>query len=795
MINTSDLVTEIMIPDFFSFSIDPSVNNDQNLIAEIKKFKSMQTFFNDLAGNRKINNFSILVQNNRDLLIQSNDICSSLQSTEAKKHHIRVNLALYVLYGYVKFGDNINTYQRDLYLNQAKELIQNLTDTDKTEEMHWYYALLLYSNAHNTKNFDLELVYKTIECLKHIQRPEHREALGFNIVKKFYPCLDEYPTDEIFQHLQQALPNVRWNLEVEWLKLRHEFIKKSVINKEYMGENYSKNMHLLETNSTITANKFDLQINMPKDLFKFAAHICSPSPPMFKVGIDALKKYGWQEKFTEEFSIIQFKTLVEQGFCDREEFLNVKHVKDNSGQFKNIIITELFNFIDNKKLPVYKNHTEKQQYRKMCEESLSLDKISVELDNIENRRKTLEGFNPRSALFLFHAALISHCHGLKDTALIKNLVQESLQISILAKNASILAHTQKHDEWFNIATKLVKSLQQNPRTLLIQCGTPIRKDEKASTHAFYVTIKSLESNTFQIIMTNGGRNAEKLHILSPTQHSSNYPEYCYAACNPFIFNNDNQEALINYIYLLISLQYRHGVQSDEENKNNQHTYMNLLKNVYMQYDGNTVWPGYKTYNLHNKFARIDLEQVFSGQFTGNCTIHNLKHSLKIVFDMNKLEFGLLEDTLLLGLDKIISNPEILTNLNQANNNTTSEYLDSLMGSSLEQSVNVETSSLIQNRASTTNSKNINCMNWLWQQCCKKQRNNTTNISSSHNNIAHIEQPTLGNYACFLPSTSSIKNAATQASNFLLFCFKNQQINILQQLAMPICSQGGTMRMR
>jgi len=325
------------------------------------------------------------------------------------------------------------------------------------------------------------------------------------------------------------------------------------------------------------------------------------------------------------------------------------------------MFAQLVEFLKAKNIHNFDDVKSKNEYFKNFLSEFKLDVFKDEFKIFEKIRKYLSGFDGLEALFLFLESLVPHEHGLEDTLLVsvKAAVSDCLEIlyrSRQIKTDSNLSHNERHQGWFALSKNIVASLREKPRGLLLQIITPIKDDshaEEQSYHAIYVSIKYLQNiNKFQIILTNGGSEVDKFHEISPFQHSSDRKEYRYAAFEPFDID-PCQEALENYIYLLVSLEYRAGIEGNEEYPD---FYLNLLKSVYLRRalsNNQEYFLGFQE-KKYTDFKRADLDEFFLSQFTGNCTIHNLKKSIQILFDMDQLTFGLLEDNLVGGLDELIS---------------------------------------------------------------------------------------------------------------------------------------------
>ena len=128
------------------------------------------------------------------------------------------------------------------------------------------------------------------------------------------------------------------------------------------------------------------------------------------------------------------------------------------------------------------------------------------------------------------------------------------------------------------------------------------------------------------------------HFVEETKYLRDLKEFHYVASHPFELTTDSKNSLIEYVAFILSLRYQ-NVQTDD-------FYNMLYRSVYY-----FIPPDAKNSNT----IYIEMTETFRSQFTGNCTIHNLKHSLKQLFRMDELTFGLLEDTLLLGFDRWILN--------------------------------------------------------------------------------------------------------------------------------------------
>jgi len=725
------------IPQLFSFTEKLNKTNDANLNQSLAWFEGQKDFLNMLASGDQVISFKI------DECLEGVGRFLESPSLEQK---IRLGLAAYLIYSSVTRLKNIKL--ADAFFEYVHDAFEGLSPKNKTEEMWWCYACLLKYRANLTGIFDLKLINKTVNCIENIKSNFHKEGLFIFIIRDYYPRSTEYPDYEPLARLEGIFSSHSYKLDGYCASLRHKFIIKELrteINRCYFDIQTSyllnkttptikKDLELkISAEESICSEKSIIKITVDqRSLFEFLAHIRSPSPPMIKIEAPELT--------TEDCEIHLRQRLRTAGFCNGEGFLDVTLIKKQYNQFKGVAQTALIEYCNR----FLKKHLNIQEFEKHFNPVIMIP----QLEKLDKIRESLEGFNGLDAVFLFHESLVLKTYSLDLTLLqsVKKTVFECLEIIYQSRAATQLDNFKKHARWFDIAEQIVNSLKKNPRNMLIKIGTPI-EDKSYSDHAFYVSIKHLSnSNNFQIIITNGGGNARRFHATSPTQHRADREEYCYAAFQPFDIN-ECYEALINYIYLSISLEYRCSISDKEElelfwmteeiflgygpnhayypalilneednspvklytkpgnfveianskecpipainnllqqNKDkwpislgdnnpifkwlinvgcvlrdNPDSYLNLLRSLYLREnikkpESVESFKGFQ-YKEFTTFKRQDLDDTFLSQFTGNCTIHNLKKSLQILFDMNQLTFGLLEDTVVIGLNQVIYN--------------------------------------------------------------------------------------------------------------------------------------------
>jgi len=669
------------IPPLFSFPIS---SESPELQIHITSFNNMLLFFEALAQNDTEK--KCLYFGDRDVGMQIIGDLLKLKafaeeneksSSEHEQFYVRVKLAYYLLLRIIRayLSNPIENFDEDY--NFLIDILFYLGEIEKNEEMWWYYAAVLKFIADKSQIYDEELIEGNIECIENISSKKHREAIWSFIITQYYPKLQTYPQYELLNKLELLFPEFPWTLEGFCNECRHEYVENHLVkNKQYtniqnsplLGKCDSKETVFsitIKSNSSISSQEVAISISVnQKLLFQFAAHINAPSPPIFLIELpDGFKG------IERDFSITFMKKLRTAGLCNSEGFL-----KDSFFAAKNLGALS-FAFIK-----TLKEH--KVEWHGSIAELFN--NLKPEYEKLVAIRKQLSGLSPLDALWLFYKCLQSNHFELDSDMFdkIKNSVLACLEIAYKAKEISEanISDPNKHKAWFELAQQIVQNIIKNKCNLLIYVGTPIESGKNYSSHAIYVSLKYLPDEKIKIIITNGGLGVGEFHTIASHQVKNDRKEYNYAAFEPFELDQSHKEALTHYIYKLISLQYtsslpNQSVDTDEQGNiigTNAHTFLNELRNVYLRKSSEDKSTEYFQGRLSKKnepikiFIRNDLPQTFLSQFTGNCTIHNLKKSLQITFDMDLLTFGLFEDTLVLGLDSIISSFKDNKDLSEGN---------------------------------------------------------------------------------------------------------------------------------
>jgi hypothetical protein len=397
-------------------------------------------------------------------------------------------------------------------------------------------------------------------------------------------------------------------------------------------------------------------------IFRLAAHFVPPSTPILYFSIPGV------DEFTEnQFNISLRRELRARGFCNSEGFFDDAPFEESArakvrfDQFRSIVMDTLEKM--GHRFPTY---AARFQYE---HKTLSLESLKGLYGSLVKTSSDLLGFDGIDAMHLFYKCLQPHQYSLNQIVLdeVKEAVLGCIEIAQRAKdiNDSDISDSKKHDEWYALAGEIVQWLITHNKLLLIQIGTPIKTGEKSSNHAIYVAARFKPgTNDIQVIITNGGDKVSLFHHLSKQCHPKDREEYHYAAFEPFKPDQEHLAALKHYLYLCVSIEYRKSVTDDVMDTNeagevigqNPYTFTALLRNVYLRtckQGEKEYFEGYRAQKIVI-FRRQDLSECFLVQFARNCTIHNLMKALQVLFNMDQIEYGYLTDTLVLGLDKLIS---------------------------------------------------------------------------------------------------------------------------------------------
>ena len=496
-----------------------------------------------------------------------------------------------------------------------------------------------------------------IDCADHIKTNKKHQYALFGIIVNQLENAKEYLTFEICNRFTNVfLKFVPTNKEIYCLGLfaqaRHGFVMRTITNKPFFDFPTAASK---QTTPSVRGYQLPVKSYMvdfsEAELYKFAAHICVPSLPMLK--IDDIPDKTEQEM--EGFNALLQRRMITAGLCNSQGFLVESKIRTGTGkkaQFAKLAVQKaIYDIAISCLRTCFSDFASlsDEEIQKHVVNSLSLDAMQTKFDAIMQQRELLSGFECLLALGLFHKYLLKY-------PLIKNMVFDCFLVSARARDCSKAGHIVKHESWFKLADEVVQNLCKG-KDVLISVGTPIKKGGVGySTHAFYIVIKHVQSDTgkktVQIIIINGGNGVETYHKLVGGACRNDTEQYYVVASQYLDLNAENDKtALQHYVYKAVSLEYETAIDMDQENMDNPNAVDNLLKNIYLQ--GKT-FVGYGGVKLNN-LRQGKLNTYFSCQITGNCTIHNLKYAIKIMFDMNEFQFGEMLDEVVLELDRFISN--------------------------------------------------------------------------------------------------------------------------------------------
>ncbi len=572
---------------------------------------------------------------------------------------IRINFGLYYIHlnladFYSSLGKNSRAEEfskfAKLYLKDSAINLNFLQE--KPHEFSWYTATIIYLLSQEEKEVTHDDLDKLINCMKALPKHrQHKEA-----IYSWYVALCEYfpgyPDRDFFKEVDSLMTHKPWNHNGILAQMRHRHIKKILVNPVFFNyqENTSFDTEDEKTKKlTVKNNTIELKITSKK-LQKFSAHIVPPSKPTLWIKIENEKEINLK-KFNKRLKV----NLRKKGIVNSEGFLNKSCLKNHIvfHPIKETIVDTI-----NSTIRKFNNKTEQLKYMN----NINFDAIKKHYTNLVNIQEQLAGFETIDMLALTEQALVKHQYGLPDQILtpVRQAVHGALKIFYLAKkiNESKKSDSKKYNDWFKLAETILVDLENNPRSILIPVGTPIHKGKSSSDHAIYVVLKySRVDSTWRVIISNGGSGVKTFHTCIANQDERDRKQYHYAAFKPFTLNAINKEALQHYLYTILRLEYIQALSDNKgRRKDEPLNYDNILANLYLRTNNKNdkeLFTGYQFKEFAN-FTRLDLDDCLDAQFTGNCTMHNLKKALTIMFDMDVPTLGLLVDNLMLGCDQLIS---------------------------------------------------------------------------------------------------------------------------------------------
>ncbi|MEE2770505.1 MAG: hypothetical protein VX835_05455 [Pseudomonadota bacterium] len=564
--------------------------------------------------------------------------------------------------------------------------IPEINSLNNTEyKIPWMRAVSTYTLCSKYNKYNNKHLKNLLETLEQFNtQPEklknHIKTVFYFFFINILDNIQEYPDYDIFKKAS-AIAQPWHNYQDElYIQKCHKYIMRQLKNQHFFNLNESP-LHNLASHKNKRAKitipyqpeflikisakhtSFDQKYKPPTNqyftqigrnsLFKFSAHIAPPTKP--KLLIEGLAP-DFNEKLTTN--------LISKGLADGNGDL----VEDNDGNLK--ICTP----------------KGRELFQKILEEPCFSRKITKEASeiiqknylNIMEKRKSLEGFSYTHSLALTIACLTEDTNVGK---LPEPLLQEVQRLTDIAYQISCMVNQvystpegdtktvfcpQDNTFCYNLARDIIEQIIENKKTLILQSGPPVKNDGKFSTHAFYVTLKYLEGNRLEIILVDGGSGSKYFTPVKKNKKDLQQNEFHYAAFKPVSLDDGEMVKVVqNYIFSILILPYTlSDKNTDKETKYDNEEigpsprcHERLWENIFLvQKEDGQFFKGYqeKCYKLE----RSTLNQTFKKQVTGNCTIHNFKKALLIATGMSAIDYGRLEDTLVLGLDQLINKHEM-----------------------------------------------------------------------------------------------------------------------------------------
>lgn len=551
----------------------------------------------------------------------------------------------------------------------------------------WHLSINIHNRCVTKQRYTNAHLFLLLEVLKKL-KPAHQ--ILKNHIKTIFNTffinildnIQEYPDYNTFKDTI-AVAQAWFRFKDDFFSQKcHQYIMRQVKNSPFFDLNNSPLYSLKETNGkthdvTIPFNNESLveitathelvtQVKKPpaklkinqvgkNSLFKFSAHIAPPSKPYLLI-----------EGETADYNHALTQTLISHGLAD------------GSGELaENIEGTPKVCCLDWKPLLQIIFEAGKGlniQITTLVKTFESIKNIQESFSDIMKKRKKLEIFSYYHSLALIRACLNPHVHGLKEKLLpeAQRLTDIAYQISY-AVNQIYLDSNGNHKRTFSLedntfcyklADDILKHIKNFNKSIILQSGPPIKAEEKTgfSTHAFYVVLKHLENDHLQIILIDGGTGSKYFTPVPKNKFDLQPHENYCAAFKPISLGNpDMYLTAQNYIFSTLILPHMHA-DKDTDNETDMsgnslgpspNCHKLLWENIFLKKDQDGQF--FKGYNYKKFYGleKIDLEQTFKRQITGNCTVHNFKQALRIATDMTALDYGRLEDSLVLGLDTLI----------------------------------------------------------------------------------------------------------------------------------------------
>jgi hypothetical protein len=525
----------------------------------------------------------------------------------------------------------------------------------KSDALWWYLACAVLFRISQTETATRTELLLMLEAIEHITSTAHKKGIHYWIIK--YGGQHSLFTLQDTQRLDAVFPAVPWRHVALSTLSRHHFVYKQLNNKNYFEKitNYTgpitdpKKLFIEIAFSDGTTHRMEFTKQM---LLIYAAHIHAPAPPILKVNFPDITGTG-----ADNINIELRQNLRRLKHCNARGHLHPSFFTEKS----TVIRGQIIRAIEHCGL-ITSEHSRAEYLKRLSQWDHKTNQ--PEYTNRLLLMKKLSGFNPQHTLHFFHSFLIETPFGLPTE--IRNTIQETIKQCLYYSDQAekILtgkyAVSKKYKILFELAKAFVNELVTSQNTRILNVGTPILPGEKYSGHAIYVAFKFTAANQVRIIISNGGLGVRQFHRSTTTGIERDAEEYDYAAFEVLSLTPANQEKLSHYVYRIMQTRYTQASTGPGEGKGNgsnrnANSFDDIVRDIYLrihQVKEPSYFRGYQFKPFY--LQRDDLQQSLLAQFTGNCTIHNLKKALQIAYDMDDTLFGKLEDNLIIGFDQKVT---------------------------------------------------------------------------------------------------------------------------------------------
>ncbi len=196
-----------------------------------------------------------------------------------------------------------------------------------------------------------------------------------------------------------------------------------------------------------------------------------------------------------------------------------------------------------------------------------------------------------------------------------------------------------HEQAFVLAGRVVSRIKAG-NSVVIQSGTPIMVEEnkKSSEHAFYVVFKKHETNNqVKIIIVNGGGGLEPEKDPGYDVRDRGFGgNWLCRETEFFELNASTEEFLKHYIYKVIALPYTQATTT-RSTPTTGSSREELLENIYLKSGSGFTGKGITKPAFAPPISTSS--NSMPSQVFPNCTVYNLKFSLKFLFGWNEAIFS------------------------------------------------------------------------------------------------------------------------------------------------------------